>query len=372
MTKYSKIAILLLILLIFVIVVLLILVALVKTESKEPGVSYPLSNPISYNEDNIVEVDEEQLENYKYTVITETDIIKLFDKQGEELIINLDYKNWHSISWSPDGKLIAVLGKESNSSAYNLYIYDLRKRAWRVATNFEQGSGVESYVWKNNDTILFIEGEAANKWLQSYKYSTVAEIRKLNRVEGQLLEVSSDEAKLLVKKEKANGNFDFSFYTSVGEYIYSLNDLKTKDDELINPLTAMFTSDPDKVVLSDETKLYKHQFGSTELFVIAESGDLRPLCALSEDNILTAKFGEEYLDLLNTDIKEQSSENITSINTFGLGELDQILVKCFDSINFLIPLSLPDSIKWYSKQIDGGVTDFEFFKNAKEVTAKED
>ena len=68
------------------------------------------NNPIS-SPGGIVNPDENMLDRYTYALINNNDNIKLKTELGEELLINIDEKDWKDIKWSTEGDNVAVLGQ---------------------------------------------------------------------------------------------------------------------------------------------------------------------------------------------------------------------------------------------------------------------
>lgn len=135
--------------------------------------------------------DPEVAAKFTLAAIKSDDTVSVIDPAAQaEIILRLDRKFWKSPQWSPDGKLLAVLGSERQGSQgqriFDIFIFDLAKGEWLRATEYSSGDdGVDSFQWFSETRIVYTQGTADNRWLHRFDY-TNQEIQKEFRVAGEL------------------------------------------------------------------------------------------------------------------------------------------------------------------------------------------
>ena len=107
------------------------------------------------------------------------------------VVISLDHRNWQSPRWSPDGKFILALGTadpQATHVIYDLYLYELVTSTWKRITFFgDDSSGITGVAWRQDNTIVFTQGEEDDNWLHTYNLES-SETKKIIQVQGQLLQ----------------------------------------------------------------------------------------------------------------------------------------------------------------------------------------
>jgi Tol biopolymer transport system component len=102
---------------------------------------------------------------YLYAAIQPDFSIELIREDGSSLIATLEDKNWSSISVSPEGAFVAMLGAESFESPTNIYMYDISKQEVRQLTNLAADApSVREYRWISPTEIGFSQGRAPDNW----------------------------------------------------------------------------------------------------------------------------------------------------------------------------------------------------------------
>lgn len=220
--------------LLFVSLVLLIVIMLTSMPRPSNNNQNPISSP-----GGIVNPDENNLDRYSYALVNEEDNIKLKTGLGEELLINIEEKNWRDIKWSKQGENVAVLG-ETNPDIYNLFIYNLDNKNWLQVTNFET-AGITSYDWIDDTTILFTEGG----WLHRYKYPSINEVFKIYQIDATIVEVSPNKSTLIMVD--ANGTF---YVMSIeGRLLFTLNRIGFEGGQGFITISKVFYSRDSETLL---------------------------------------------------------------------------------------------------------------------------
>lgn len=361
-----KSIILLTILFIIICFSIIVVILLLTTFNKKAVVievdDTPISNPVSF----APEIPNDPIANFEIAAITNKDTINILDKKDNEVIINLEQKSWKNIQISPDSKMISVLGL-SAESIYDLYIYDVGAKSWSKVTNFEsQGSGVESYLWLDNSSLLFIQGVNPERWLHSYKIRQ-QEVKKLSKVEGQIYQLSAKKDKLIFQTSKDN-NFEYYVTTSEGQKIYSFTNLKEGSTTVSKFKNVSFTADENVIFLTTEDKYYYSLFGSRELIPIESS--------VRGDFLCTNTKGIPLISILNLDsapftlaIQEFYQDEFINFYQTEIESEPENIYCAFDKLIYAINTST--ELKWFiidpQAQIAKELTSI---KNYIEITTK--
>jgi hypothetical protein len=172
--------------LVSVVVLVMIVLALFAPRST-PVV--PPTNPPAAVPVNVVTTDEPISETeYPYVGVRQDDTLAVANDE-KIVVISLDHRNWQAPRWSPDGKFILALGTpdpQSTDVIYDLYVYELANNSWERITFFgDNGSGITGIAWRQDNTIVFTQGEGEDNWLHTYNLES-GEIRKIIQVDGAL------------------------------------------------------------------------------------------------------------------------------------------------------------------------------------------
>lgn len=331
----------------------------------EEDTDTPVSNPVSFPVGN-----ENNKESFKYAFVNSKGSIALLDSSAEEITINIEDKQWKDISWNPTGDLISVLGQTSENT-YNLFIYSLSSKEWGQITNFtKEQLGVDGYVWKDESTIVFMQGVVPERWLHSVDAKNKGQIVKLNKVDGDLIRDNSNSTRLVFKKNFTNLISVYFITTINGEFIYRFDQIANQDSKLINVQDALFSGDGEKLLLKasigSDVNLYKAFFGSREAFVLQqEQKDINLLCNVTGDIYLGYKLSKLKFELFGINA---SKDTVTQTSVLNITENDKIThVRCFDSNNVLLKLESKDSAKWFALDDNRQFIEFESLKENKEV-----
>ncbi len=154
--------------------------------------------------------DPEVAARFKLVGVKPDDTVAVIDPVTEdEIVVNIDHYRWKLPTWSPDNKLLAVLGSDNQEKpdVFDLFIYELAAGKWTKATNYSVTNwGITGYAWLDGTRLVFTQGSEGNSWLHRYDYPN-QELRKefqtsLTVVEAQLekqrlVMVENDATKLL-------------------------------------------------------------------------------------------------------------------------------------------------------------------------------
>jgi len=186
-------------------IVLLGVIATIFLLASQPVtiITNPISKPVSVPGETIISIDQGDVNNFDIAVINADDTIDLKNTKGERIPIQLDKNSWKDLKWSPDGKLLSVLGK-TGDNIFDLFVFNLSTKAWKRATQFSQSTiGLSSYLWRDSNVILFTQGIPGEHWIHQYVYNS-GEITKLNRTEGELFTIALDAKSMVVKLNNNN------------------------------------------------------------------------------------------------------------------------------------------------------------------------
>ncbi len=323
----------------------------------------PVSSPVSTPGETIIPIDQGNVNNFDIAVINPDDTIDLKNTQGERIPIQLDKNSWKDLKWSPDGKLLSVLGK-TGENIFDLFIFNLSSKSWKHATKFDQTIvGVGSYLWRDSNVILFTQGTPGEHWVHQYVYAS-GEITKLNRTEGELFTISSDAKSMVVKLNENEDTTSFAFFKTDGTLIYNLSKVTDANNQPIIIKNITYTTSSDNIVLtSKDNKIYRHTFGNSTAIEIPKAAGFNPLCGVTDTVVLALQKNEEGKIFLDTiSIEKTDLVNIASLNSNGK-DIDFSKTKCYKLNN--VALNLDGS--WYVAK-DNAFNEFFAIKTAKEVS----
>jgi len=327
-------------------IVLLGVIATIFLLASQPVtiITNPISKPVSVPGETIISIDQGDVNNFDIAVINADDTIDLKNTKGERIPIQLDKNSWKDLKWSPDGKLLSVLGK-TGDNIFDLFVFNLSTKIWKRATQFSQSTiGLSSYLWRDSNVILFTQGIPGEHWIHQYVYNS-GEITKLNRTEGELFTIALDAKSMVVKLNNNNDTTSFAFFKTDGTLIYNLSKVSDTTSNLpiiISNIT--YTTSSDNIVLtSQEGKLYKHIFGNSNAIEITKAAGFTPICGVTDKIVLglqKSSEGKIFLDTISTE--NTSLINIASMESKGK-DIDFSKTKCYKVNNTALNI---DGI-WY-------------------------
>lgn len=326
-------------------------------------ITNPISKPVSIPGETIISIDQGNVNNFDIAAVNKDDTIDLKNTKGERIPIQLDKRSWKDLRWSPDGKLLSVLGK-TGENVFDLFIFNLSSKSWRQATKFNQTIiGVSSYLWRDSNVILFTQGNPGEHWIHQYVYNS-GEITKLNRTEGELFTIALDAKSMVVKLNTNKDATSFAFFKTDGTLIYNLSkvsDTTTNLPIVISNIT--YTTSSDNIVLTSVGgKLYKHIFGNSNAIEITKGEGFTPICGVTDKTILglqKSTEGKIFLDTINTE--NTSLINIASMDSKGK-DIDFSKTKCYKVNNTALNV---DGV-WYMA-VNNEFKEFTVIETTKEV-----
>jgi len=339
--------------------VVLIVIALLSQMSGIPnGTNPPVSTPISSPNVNIIDFNNPKGGAFEYAMIKPDDTIELRNKVNEKFIIGLEKKNWKSLQWSPDGKLISALGK-STSLIFDIYIYDIAKQKWSQASDYRNfNTGVDQYTWVDNNTILFSQGETPNRWIHRFNYIS-KETLKVSNITGDIVRVSNN-LKHLVVKSKENAP---EIYDEMGIQVQVLNSMKDAETEsAIAFNTINFYNDSEKILALDVYgNYYKFNLGDTTAVKTTLTSDYKVTCSLTTNSFNAYLITSNSLSF-GTYSSKDDLFNILGEESFKLSfTIDNELSYCANGSVYLKLLFADGTTQWYkedaTKIIADGILD---------------
>jgi len=350
---------------------LCILISLAQTGTSDNISNNPSSYPLSYTKpDNIIKISSNNYTGSKYAVITRDDTIELKNEVGDKFIIGLDHRQWKNIKWSPDNNLIGILGKD-DFNKYDLYIYNIANQIWFKATNFEKfDTGIESFEWNNNQTVLFIQGVNPDRWLNRFNYASQSEILKLSRIfQGNIISISKDRKYLLVQN-----NLQFTLIDNSGGIITSFDNIIDDKGDKLNISNVILSQDNDKLLLQTLSgEIYKLELGSNRAINITLKDKFNSICDINEDVFLGYNYNKEQknLSILNLNIKEQQLTNSAEILLKNFDNINLDKTQCYDNNNLLLYIKLTNSKipSWYRIK-DKSLEEVFIFKDINEISVR--
>lgn len=322
---------------------LIILVAIMlRNAPQTPGIQPP---PSASYPNGVVDPNDPQLQKYTYALVNSTDNIKLKTELGEELLINLERKNWRDIKWSKEGSNVAVLG-ETKPDIFNLFLYDLNEKRWIQITNFET-TGVTSYDWVDDDTILFTEGG----WLHRYKYSTISEVLKINQIDATLISISPNRSTIIMQDEGGT----FYVLSIEGKLLFTLNRIGFDGGEGFIIIQRVYYSKDSETLLflTQDNRIFSWNLGdasATEVSLTAEENSTLSsaniMCSVEVDKFTMFSLSDLMLDFYSLDLIENELTNIASDELeFPISEFN---FNCSqEDTKILFNIVDEEGIKWY-------------------------
>ena len=307
-----------------------------------------VSNPVSdANNVNIIDLNNPKGGAFEYAVIRPDDTIELRNKLNEKFIIGLEKRSWRSLKWSPDGKLVAALGK-SNGSIYDIYIYNLAKKEWTTATDFRNfNTGVDQFNWVENNTILFTQGENPTRWIHRFNYIS-KEILKVANITGNFVSQSPDLKYTVVKAE---GNVPEIYNINGEKQDFPLGTMT--DAETLNPIALeelKFFSNSQKVIAKDTFgDYYKFNLGDSTAVKTTINPAYKLACSLTE-NSFNGFFSTSNVLSYGTYSSKDNIFNILGEEAFKLAfTIDENLSYCTNGSVYLKLLFADGSTQWYKE-----------------------
>lgn len=349
----------------FVLLLAIVLLSMVNSQTPSNNnnlTSFPISNPNS----NVIDINNGNNNGFDYAVITPEDTIELRNKLNESFIIGLERRNWNSIKWSPDSRLIAVLG-ESSPLIYDIYIYNTSTKVWSKVTNYGNfESGVEQFAWTGNNTILYIQGSIPNRWIHRYSY-TSNESLKISNMSGDIIHVSPELSYVVTKATDSAPEI----YGKNGELLNTLNSVKDVDtQEVIAIEDLRFFKGSEKILAQDsQGNYYKFNFGDSFAVKTSINPDYQMICSNSSNTFLGTLITSNALTF---GIYNSSGDlfNILGEEPFRLSvDVDNSLSFCANNSTYL-RLEFADTTNaWYKIEGSNIVKDAIFSDN-KEIDIK--
>jgi hypothetical protein len=337
-----------------------------RNSNLKPPTSAPVSSTI--NPDNIIDIEEEEMKDFDYAIITSTDTVELRNNLNERKVLTLERKNWMDIKWSVDNKYISVLSKIKDN-AYDLNIYDFNRKTLNKLTDFSNSTnGILSYEWISNNEVLFTQGENPDLWLHKLNVES-GEIRKLVRVNSVISSVSPDY-KYVVFKEKLSNNNNLIYFldTTDGSEIYKLSEIEGEGESmLVNDI--FFSKNTDKLVFQVVNDYIKTDFGSTTGVIVKNFAPAFPLCSVNADEFIGLLKAENNLKIFNINIKEDELTLIESSSIKKNFTIDIDKSECIQDDNVLLALNIDTDINWYSIE-NKELTELKFLTDSVEATAR--
>jgi hypothetical protein len=346
-------------------VVTLAAILIMQMQSGTKNQVNTISRPVS-STSNIIDLNSSSASLFEYAVIKTDDTIELKNSKAESFIIQLSKQNWSNLSTNPNGTLIAVMG-ESKPSIFDIYIYNIERKNWSMATDYSNfDSGVSDFYWTNNNTIVFTQGVSPNKWVHSFNYNS-KEILKIINVSGNLGSFSQKDGIFAVEEQ----NTATTFYNLSGEKISELTSIKDLDTNLnINLTNPTFFKDS-KIILAKESDFYYKlnidpNVGNKIAAKTIVDTDYLPLCALTDSSFLFYKTTENMLSIYSysLDLDELEPLYSTTITSNFNYTVDLKNSFCKKS-NANLKLTFENgSTQWY-KTVDQSLSIDKIFNNAK-------
>lgn len=331
--------------LVLIIVILLLSQLSNITGNNNSPASIPVSNP---NNVNIIDLNNPKGGVFEYAVIRPDDTIELRNKLNEKFIIGLEKRNWKSLKWSPDGKLVAVLGK-STPVIYDIYIYNLAQKEWSIATDFKNFStGVDQYNWVENNTILFTQGEDPTRWIHRFNYVS-KEILKVANVSGDIVSQSPDLKYIVVKADNAVPQI-FNASGELQEFpLGTLTDAETANPIALNEIK--FFNNSEKVLARDVYgDFYKFNLGDNTAVRTTINSSTSLVCSLTENSFNGFTSTSNTLSY-GTYSSKDNVFNILGEESFKLSfTVDLPNSYCANGSIYLKLLFADGSTQWYKQE----------------------
>jgi hypothetical protein len=289
-----------------------------------------------------------EYKDYQYAAVTNKDTIILRNEIGDSININLEQKSWKNIQWSTNKNSIAALG-ETVPGVFDIYIFNLNEKIWKQATDFSKTkTGVTSYLWQQDNVILFTQGVGIDNWLHRYVNNS-GEITKITRVKGVIDTLSSDNTIIMIKSNNGSMNV-FEFYLLDGSIIYSTDILKQPSTNIPLQISGIkFTLNPDLILLqSSDNKIYKNSFGSIQITELQNAKNLIPLCGINESVFLMMANNSTSLKIQTINFVSELVKDLATVDLNSANILKTENSTCYKTNNVLINTSQDNVVKWYT------------------------
>lgn len=181
---------------VFVTVVSIVVIVLfTATPPQNTTLNPPVSNPVSGAVSTPVnQTPQLNPANYDYASIAVDNTVRIYDRQGKELVIDLADRKWSKLRFSPNGEVLSVMMAEQGVN--NLAFFKIKPQQWNIATVYTtQTGGITGYEWISNDNIRFTQ----DGWLHNYNFVS-GEITKLVKLDMDLVKADIAKQRLLLRK----------------------------------------------------------------------------------------------------------------------------------------------------------------------------
>jgi hypothetical protein len=232
-----------------IIILVLVMIGLIITSFTSTLPENEGTNPISFpvEETKVTEfVDEILVADYAYI---KNGNIYISYTDGSNMPVKLENKSWRNVRISPNGKSLAVIGKEDNGSD-DIFVYNIDKQEFNRMTFFQnETNGVTDLYWVDNRVVAFHQDE----WLHSLN-TTSKEVVKMQSGMAALTGVAGNTVGLNTT-QNVGAIFDFedgNLITQINQKIVSTSSFD--DDISILLSDGIYSLDgPELVKVSDLT-----------------------------------------------------------------------------------------------------------------------
>lgn len=225
--KVSNIVIIILILLTVVVLLITVSNSVPENDGLNP-ISYPTEASVeaSFTENSI-------LPDYAYIA---NNYVYVSYSDDSYMPVNLSDKSWKDVKISPNGKQLAIIGKE-NGGSNDLYVYNLSNFNFNKMTFFQnEASGVTDFYWVDDRVIAFHQDE----WLHSLN-TTSREIVKIQSGISNLVGIAGQSV-AMNNSQNSGMIYDFAEGKFVPNVKSSLIDASTLDgSQYFLMATGIFT-----------------------------------------------------------------------------------------------------------------------------------
>ncbi|GAB4284441.1 MAG: hypothetical protein Kow0081_1620 [Candidatus Dojkabacteria bacterium] len=323
----------------------------------------------SIQPDNVITIDPTKSENYVYASVNSNDTVSLFTVFGDKLDIKLDQRNWKNLKWNEDFSRLSMMGVQEND-IFDLLIYEVGEKESRWVTNYYgTDSGVNSYIWGDNNTIYFNQGEGINNWLHKYFVPSRSERIKVERIDGEILDLSPDGALLIYRMNSSNKLIG---YNKAGNVAWKISEVVDQDGNSLNIQSITFVNEDIALleVMSVEGRsFYRVSIGGNTAVKVINK-DFIPLCTVAEDFILVFSIVEERNVISRLNVRTGNLTEFFDIDGNFDIDLDSIECAGTGKILFRALEQFESEYSWFSADASQ-LTELAFLKGAREVEAVE-
>jgi len=351
----------------FTLISICFIMIIIQSESSRLGgdniilSSYPQSFPVSHH---VVTIGDNPTVGFKYANITSDDNLELLNETGTKFIISLDKREWKDITWSTDGTLVSMLGRD-DANNYDIYIYDVSKQALIKETSFDSFPvGVDTYKWVDHGNILFTQGNYPDRWLTKFNLQSMS-VLKIAKITWSIVGVSSDMKYLIVKD-----NSNFSLIDQSGNQVLDFNTFIDSDFKKIVPLAVSISEKSDKFLITTSNGIYKVGFTDNSAVKLNFYLNYQLICDVSEDIFsgLNYTSGTSTLVFDSLNERSQTSSNI-SLQAFGnISSFDFSKSDCINKSSILFKaINTDNTVSWYTSS-SNSFKELVILKGMKEVS----